>query len=90
MGSGMSPVSKQVGTSLGLFLQTDDTIVFLDLPAPWEAIPHAVKTLRPDLVTKICCFSPCLEQVLKTVTALRAEGFSGMSCTRSDSRICVD
>jgi tRNA (adenine57-N1/adenine58-N1)-methyltransferase len=36
-----------------------------------------MKTLRPDTITKICCFSPCLEQVLKTVAALRAEGFSG-------------
>ncbi|WRT65378.1 uncharacterized protein IL334_002321 [Kwoniella shivajii] len=50
--------------------------VFLDLPAPWEAIPHAMKTLRPDITTKICCFSPCLEQVLKTVSTLRAEGFA--------------
>lgn len=67
--------------------------VFLDLPAPWEAIPHAVKILRvsrisiprsclssqPDLITKICCFSPCLEQVLKTVSTLRAEGFYEIS-----------
>ncbi|ORY25237.1 tRNA methyltransferase complex GCD14 subunit-domain-containing protein [Naematelia encephala] len=53
--------------------------VFLDLPAPWEAIPHAVKTLRPDMITKICCFSPCLEQVLKTVSTLRSEGFMDIS-----------
>ncbi|WWD16829.1 hypothetical protein CI109_101261 [Kwoniella shandongensis] len=50
--------------------------VFLDLPAPWEAIPHVIKTLRSDVITRICCFSPCLEQVLKTVSTLRAEGFS--------------
>ncbi|KAL7423500.1 tRNA (adenine-N(1)-)-methyltransferase catalytic subunit trm61 [Cryptotrichosporon argae] len=50
--------------------------VFLDLPAPWEAIPHAAKTLRTDMNTRICCFSPCLEQVLKTVATLRAEGFA--------------
>ncbi|OCF43427.1 tRNA (adenine-N(1)-)-methyltransferase catalytic subunit TRM61 [Kwoniella heveanensis CBS 569] len=49
--------------------------IFLDLPAPWEAIPHAMKTLRPDIITRICCFSPCLEQVLKTVSTLRSEGF---------------
>ncbi|WWC68912.1 uncharacterized protein I206_102848 [Kwoniella pini CBS 10737] len=53
--------------------------VFLDLPAPWEAIPHAMKTLRPDIITKICCFSPCLEQVLKTVATLRSEGFAEIS-----------
>ncbi|KAK7037235.1 tRNA (adenine-N(1)-)-methyltransferase catalytic subunit trm61 [Paramarasmius palmivorus] len=49
--------------------------VFLDLPAPWDAIPHAKKALRKDKVTRICCFSPCIEQVLRTVTALNAEGF---------------
>ena len=31
------------------------------------------------MTTKICCFSPCLEQVLKTATTLRAEGFSDIS-----------
>ncbi|ESK82971.1 trna methyltransferase complex subunit cpd1 [Moniliophthora roreri MCA 2997] len=49
--------------------------VFLDLPAPWDAIPHAKKALRNDKITRICCFSPCIEQVLRTVTTLNDEGF---------------
>ncbi|MCO5613895.1 hypothetical protein L7F22_068173 [Adiantum nelumboides] len=45
--------------------------VFLDLPAPWDAIDHAAEAMRKDVPTRICCFSPCVEQVLKTVAALR-------------------
>ncbi|KAL1676895.1 tRNA methyltransferase complex GCD14 subunit-domain-containing protein [Schizophyllum commune] len=50
--------------------------VFLDLPAPWEAIEHAKVTLRKDRQTRICCFSPCMEQVLRTVSALNEAGFT--------------
>ncbi|TFK23065.1 GCD14-domain-containing protein [Coprinopsis marcescibilis] len=53
--------------------------VFLDLPAPWEAIPHAKKALRKDHPARICCFSPCIEQVLRTVTALNEAGFTGIT-----------
>ncbi|EAU86270.1 GCD14 [Coprinopsis cinerea okayama7 len=50
--------------------------VFLDLPAPWDAIPHAKKALRKDHTARICCFSPCIEQVLRTVAALNDAGFT--------------
>ncbi|CAK5270627.1 unnamed protein product, partial [Mycena citricolor] len=55
-----------------------DTVdsVFLDLPAPWDAIGHAKQAMRKDRAARICCFSPCMEQVLRTVSALNDAGFS--------------
>ncbi|KAH0826207.1 tRNA methyltransferase complex subunit Cpd1 [Lanmaoa asiatica] len=53
--------------------------VFLDLPAPWDAIDHAKKALRNDCPTRICCFSPCMEQVLRTVSALNEAGFTDIT-----------
>lgn len=53
--------------------------VFLDLPAPWEAIESAKGVLAKDRLTRICCFSPCIEQVTKTVTALHEHGFQNIT-----------
>ncbi|TIA90575.1 hypothetical protein E3P99_01535 [Wallemia hederae] len=53
--------------------------VFLDLPMPWLAIPHAKQALRKDKTSRICCFSPCIEQVLKTITSLNANGFTNVT-----------
>ncbi|KAF8587595.1 tRNA methyltransferase complex GCD14 subunit [Ramaria rubella] len=54
----------------------DIDAVFLDLPAPWDAIPHAKLAARKDRIVHICCFSPCIEQVLRTVSALNEHGFT--------------
>ncbi|KAI1390894.1 tRNA methyltransferase complex GCD14 subunit [Hypoxylon trugodes] len=74
--------------------------VFLDLPAPWKALPHLSRRkptatqvsssgleslsddssewkspLRADRTAYICTFSPCIEQVTKTVDVMRRLGW---------------
>ncbi|KAF6804293.1 tRNA (adenine(58)-N(1))-methyltransferase catalytic subunit trm61 [Colletotrichum musicola] len=63
--------------------------VFLDLPAPWEALPHLsrrrpatakdgeewVSPLNPKKSVYICTFSPCIEQVQKTIETMRTLGW---------------
>lgn len=51
------------------------TAVFLDLPAPWTAIPHLEAVIDRNLNSRVCCFSPCFEQVVKAVTALQESGW---------------
>ncbi|UQC82065.1 tRNA methyltransferase complex GCD14 subunit [Colletotrichum lupini] len=66
--------------------------VFLDLPAPWEALPHLsrrkpatkdtegetqewVSPLNPKKSVYICTFSPCIEQVQRTINTMRQLGW---------------
>ncbi|RMZ91242.1 hypothetical protein DV736_g1540, partial [Chaetothyriales sp. CBS 134916] len=57
--------------------------VFLDLPAPWKAFPHlqrtpsdgSVSALDPTQAVYLCTFSPCIEQVEKSVSQLRSYGW---------------
>ncbi|CAE6476151.1 unnamed protein product [Rhizoctonia solani] len=65
----------------GFGLQNEVDSVFLDLPAPWEAVASAKQALRKDRIGRICCFSPCMEQVLRTVSALNELGFTGQTPT---------
>ncbi|KAF2685199.1 tRNA methyltransferase complex GCD14 subunit [Lentithecium fluviatile CBS 122367] len=101
----------------GFCLEDEDEpnadVVFLDLPAPWQALKHLTRSppsaavvkslvsdpstpdgevtaspsdpppatkpfrspLNPSSAIRICTFSPCIEQVTKTVSALRSFGW---------------
>jgi tRNA (adenine57-N1/adenine58-N1)-methyltransferase len=80
--------------------------IFLDLPAPWLALPHLTRQasparpresdndsethaqiqsmnfcspLNPRSPVHICTFSPCIEQIQKTVSTLRYLGWVDIS-----------
>jgi len=69
--------------------------IFLDLPAPWLALPHLsrrpqpsaiptpadqqpkpfVSALNPNAPINLCTFSPCIEQVQRTISTMRQLGW---------------
>ncbi|KAH3668424.1 hypothetical protein OGAPHI_002178 [Ogataea philodendri] len=64
----------------------DAQMVFLDLPSPWEAITHLPEVIAKDQTVEICCFSPCIEQVVKTVEALQQYGWTGIELTEVQAK----
>lgn len=53
--------------------------VFLDLPAPWLALKYLSRQetspLDPQSAVHLCTFSPCIEQVQRTMASLRQLGW---------------
>ncbi|CDR42295.1 CYFA0S09e00386g1_1 [Cyberlindnera fabianii] len=64
----------------------DATAVFLDLPSPHEAIPHLPKVIAKDQKVGLCCFSPCIEQVQKTLEALAEHGWTSVQMVEIQGR----
>ncbi len=60
--------------SNGFGLDSEVDAVFLDLPKPWEAVPHAKNALKSS-GGRLCSFSPCVEQVQRLCKTLKEEGF---------------
>jgi len=53
--------------------ESDVDAVVLDLATPWLVVPHAYKALKP--CGTLVSFSPTIDQVVKTVEALKENGF---------------
>jgi hypothetical protein len=49
--------------------------VFLDIPSPWSVISKVPIVFKPESIGRICTFSPCIEQVHKTVMELETTHF---------------
>lgn len=64
--------STAVQGGFGLQGQSVDAI-FLDLPEPWLAVPHAAFSLKPT--GRIASYSPCVEQSQQTIAAMKKAGF---------------
>jgi tRNA (adenine57-N1/adenine58-N1)-methyltransferase len=47
--------------------------VVLDLPEPWQVVPHAARTLRPGGI--LCAYTPSILQVTQLREALTEHGF---------------
>jgi tRNA (adenine57-N1/adenine58-N1)-methyltransferase len=63
---------KLKDVTLGIDERDVDTVV-LDLAVPWLVVPHAYEALKPS--GTIVSFSPTIDQVVKTVEALREQNF---------------
>ncbi|KAK5137595.1 hypothetical protein LTR08_007890 [Meristemomyces frigidus] len=65
--------------------------IFLDLPAPWLAFPHLTRAspnsaLNPETAVHLCTFSPCIEQVIATVSAMRKAGWTEIEMIEIQNR----
>ena len=74
----------------GFEVENAVTAVFLDLPRPWEAVPHCPSVFTPGY-NRLVSFSPCIEQVQKTCAALEGGGFVDVQmheCLSQPLQVC--
>jgi tRNA (adenine57-N1/adenine58-N1)-methyltransferase len=64
---------KNKDVTLGIDERDIDSVI-LDLAVPWLVIPHAYTVLRPGAT--VVSFSPTIDQVVRTVEALRENSFT--------------
>jgi tRNA (adenine57-N1/adenine58-N1)-methyltransferase catalytic subunit len=70
----LGPASNLIVRLKNIYEGIDDGPVdrlLLDLPEPWQVVPHAVTALRPGGI--FLCLLPTVPQVQQVVAALRAE-----------------
>lgn len=60
--------------------------VFLDLPAPWEAVLNLDSVISKGKKVNLCCFSPCIEQVDKTIEVLEENGWHDIETVEIQGR----
>ena len=79
------------------FALLDDTshpeanAIFLDLPAPWLALKHLTRNsttspLNASSAVHLCTFSPCVEQVMATVSYLRKNAWTEIDMVEVQNR----
>jgi len=63
-----SSQSTEIGNSENGFpADTNANAMILDVPKPWLALESAYNTMKSEKKLRFCTFSPCIEQVQKTV-----------------------
>jgi len=64
---------------------------FFDLPQPWDAVPLVASYIRPG--GRLCTFSPCIEQIARTLEVLprcgASLGRSGLNLEPGTMRVYV-
>jgi tRNA (adenine57-N1/adenine58-N1)-methyltransferase len=67
--------------------ETELDAVILDIPNPWDAIGHAYHALKSG--GYLCCYSPLISQVEKTVDEIKKHGFILVKTTENIQREMV-